>query len=208
MVVIICKSNIIFYCNNIMDIKDFARQVKAKRGELDTLMRRNLPVIAGRMAKDHFQDNFRKGGFVNNGLEKWKPTRRQGVAAGAAGKYGPLLSSRDNLYRSLVYRPSVRKVTISTPVSYAAVHNDGGTVHPTVTPKMRKFAWRKYYEAGGGNSGQEDPPQATPWKQLALTKKQKLSINIPQRKFIGASAELEKKINRLLQSHVDKILKR
>lgn len=51
-----------------MDIKDFARLVKAKRGELDTLMRRNMPVIAGRMAKDHFQDNFRKGGFVNGGL--------------------------------------------------------------------------------------------------------------------------------------------
>ena len=34
-----------------MDIKDFARLVKAKRGELDTLMRRNMPVIAGRMAK-------------------------------------------------------------------------------------------------------------------------------------------------------------
>lgn len=175
---------------------------------IDKFFESGAPRLVGELAVSHFKENFRKGGFVNNGLEKWKPTKRQGVAAGAAGKYGPLLSSNDNLYRSIFYRPSVRKVTISTPVSYAAIHNDGGTVHPTVTPKMRKFAWRKYYEAGGGNSGQEDPPQATPWKQLALTKKQKLSINIPQRKFIGASAELEKKINRLLQSHVDKILKR
>ncbi len=131
---------------------------------IDKFFESGAPRLVGELAVSHFKENFRKGGFVNNGLEKWKPTRRQGTAAGAAGQRGPLLSSNDNLYRSLAYRPSVRKVTISTPVSYAAVHNDGGTVHPTVTPKMRKFAWRKYYEAGGGNSGQEDPPQATPWK--------------------------------------------
>ena len=29
-----------------------------------------MPVIAGRMAKDHFQDNFRQGGFVNGGLHQ------------------------------------------------------------------------------------------------------------------------------------------
>ena len=52
-----------------MDIKDFSALLKAKRKELDTLMRRELPVKVGRMAKDHYQDNFRKGGFVNGGLQ-------------------------------------------------------------------------------------------------------------------------------------------
>lgn len=147
-----------------MTPQNYAQQMAEAQKAIDKFFESGAPRLVGELAVSHFKENFRKGGFVNNGLEKWKPTRRQGTAAGAAGQRGPLLSSNDNLYRSLAYRPSVRKVTISTPVSYAAVHNDGGTVHPTVTPKMRKFAWRKYYEAGGGNSGQEDPPQATPWK--------------------------------------------
>ena len=48
-----------------MDIKEYSKLIKAKRKELDDLMKRKMPVIAGRMAKDHFQDNFRREGFVN-----------------------------------------------------------------------------------------------------------------------------------------------
>ena len=57
-----------------MDIKEYSKLIKAKRKELDGLMKRKMPVIAGRMAKDHFQDNFRQGGFVN--IEA-KPNIRQ-----------------------------------------------------------------------------------------------------------------------------------
>ena len=42
-----------------MNIKDFSASLKAKQKELDTLMRRELPIKVGRMAKDHYQDNFR-----------------------------------------------------------------------------------------------------------------------------------------------------
>lgn len=58
-----------------MDIKEFSNQIKAKRKELDELMKRKMPVLAGRMAKDHYQDNFRKSGFVNNGLHPWKKAK-------------------------------------------------------------------------------------------------------------------------------------
>jgi hypothetical protein len=62
---------IIFELLSIMYIKDFAKLIEQKRKELDKMMRRKMPVIAGRMAKDHFQENFRKGGFVNGGLHPW-----------------------------------------------------------------------------------------------------------------------------------------
>lgn len=48
----------------IMDIKDFAELIKRKRDRLDSMMRRKMPVMVGRMAKDHFQDNFRQGGLL------------------------------------------------------------------------------------------------------------------------------------------------
>lgn len=54
-------------------------------------MRRRLPVIAGRMAKDFFQNSFRISAFVNGGVHHWQTTGRQ-LAGGktAASRYGPL----------------------------------------------------------------------------------------------------------------------
>ena len=90
-----------------MDVKNLADELKKKSKEVETLMKRKLPVVVGRMAKDHYQENFRKGGFQNRGLRKWPVTRRQtsGIA-GADGQYGPLLSRRNHLFASIKYVPS------------------------------------------------------------------------------------------------------
>ena len=39
-----------------MDVKNLADELKNKAGEVENLMRRKLPVIVGRMAKDHYQE--------------------------------------------------------------------------------------------------------------------------------------------------------
>ena len=41
-----------------MDVKNLEDELKNKVGEVENLMRRKLPVIVGRMAKDHYQVNF------------------------------------------------------------------------------------------------------------------------------------------------------
>ena len=48
-----------------MNIKDFSALLKAKAAELNDFRHRKLPVLVGRTAKDHFQENFRQGGFVD-----------------------------------------------------------------------------------------------------------------------------------------------
>ena len=197
----------------IMDIKDFSASLKAKQKELDTLMRRKLPVKVGRMAKDHYQDNFRKGGFVNGGLQRWPQTKRQssGSKSAAAG-YGPLLSRRNHLFKSVKYTPSDYRVKVANDVEYAPLHNWGGETHPTVTPRMRKFAWAMYYKAVGkrkkGKTRQgELPPEAGMWKGLALTRKKKLKVKIPQRQLIGESTELNKQIRQIVEAEIRNILK-
>lgn len=107
-----------------MNIKDFSASLKAKQKELDTLMRRELPIKVGRMAKDHYQDNFRKGGFVNGGLQRWPQTKRQnsGSKSAAAG-YGPLLSRRNHLFSSVKYTPGDYRVRVANDVEYAPLHN-------------------------------------------------------------------------------------
>lgn len=141
-----------------MDIKEYSKLIKAKRKELDNLMRRRMPVIAGRMAKDHFQDNFRKEGFVNGGLHPWpKAKRLSSGRTDAAGQYGTLLSGRNHLFSSVKYVPADYRVRVANDLIYALVQNWGGEVNPTVTPQMRRFAWAKYYQA---SDKAKKPPRA------------------------------------------------
>lgn len=199
-----------------MDAKDYIKLIEQHKKELGELMRRKLPVIVGRMAKDHYQDNFRKGGFVNNGLKKWPVTKRQcSGSSSASAAYGPLLSGRNHLFDSIKYVPADYRVKVANEVPYAAIHNEGGTVNPTVTPKMRRFAWAMYHKVTGRGknkrktkkAGTKENAAAGFWKALALTKKQKLSIKIPKRRFLGESAELTRKINEKTEQEITKILK-
>lgn len=203
-----------------MTVQEFAREINRKSRELSDLIQRKMPVLVGRMAKDHYQDNFRKGGEVNGGLKKWTPAKRLSSGSSSAGaNYGTLLSGRNHLFSSVSYTPGAARVRVHNYAPHASTHNDGGTVEPTVTPKMRRFAWAKYYEAGGGKknagngkrkgknagSGGENK-EAEFWKNFALTKKKKLSIKMPVRRFLGESKELNKEILDKQEAEIRKII--
>ena len=216
------KIHIILEILTTMDIKDFAKIIAQKRKELDTVMRRRMPVIAGRMAKDHFQDNFRQGGFVNGGLHPWpKAKRLSSGGTDAASNYGTLLSGRNHLFSSIKYVLSDYRVKVVNELVYAPVHNWGGTVSVTVTDRMRRFAWVRFYKASGksrkaatgqkkgrrkASGKQTENQQASFWKGLALTRKKKLEIRIPQRQFLGESRELADKINERMEKEIRNIL--
>lgn len=202
-----------------MNPRDFMNQLKRQCAELDEFRHRKLPILVGSMAKDHFQDNFRQGGFTNRGLHQWDESKRQKSGSKkASANYGPLLSRRNHLFNSVKYIPGDSRVTVTNTVPYAAIHNNGGTVSPTVTPKMRGFAWARYYEtagiskkmkAGGKARRQREEnasEDALRWKRMALTKKKKLSIRIPKRQFIGQSEELENKIEQMIETNISNIL--
>ncbi len=191
--------------SNEANIRQILLEYKKKEKEITNFMRHKMPSHAGKIAKDHFQENFRRGGFVNNGLQRWPKSKRElSDGKSAAAKYKTLLSARDHLYSSIRYAPEEGKVTVFNNVKYAPVHNWGGTVSPTVTPRMRKFAWWKFYSGGG--KGKPDDPDARFWKNLALTKKTKLNIRVPQRQFLGESKELDEKLRNKLDSEVEKIM--
>lgn len=196
-----------------MNDKEFINHLKHLQPELEKLINRTLPVKIGARAKALFQENFRKGGFQDGGLQAWKVTRRQLTGKGADAGRGPLLSSRQVLYKSISYSPERGSVTIYSRVKYAAIHNEGGTVitHPRITPKMRRFAWAKFYEAGGGKKGQkgQETGDAAMWKAMALTKKTTLTIKsrIPRRRFIGPSRELNSAVETIITTEVGKIIR-
>jgi phage gpG-like protein len=62
---------------------------------------------------------------------------------------------------------------VGSNVKYAAIHEFGGTTHPRVTGKMRRWAWAKFYETGDSK-----------FKGIALTPKARLDVPIPERPYI------------------------
>ena len=56
------------------------------------------------------------------------------------------------------------------------------------------------------NNEPQENQEALKWKRLALTKKKKLRIKIPQRQFIGESRELSEKIDRKMENEIRNIL--
>lgn len=187
-----------------MTKKVFEAIIAAKVKTIEEAINRRLPILIGRAATDFFKGSFKQGGFTNNGFHPWQKTQRQK----AGSPHGPLLSERKYLAGSIRYEPGEARVVVGTTVPYAAMHNYGGTVtsHPAVTPKMRKFAWRKFFAAGGGKGN--DTPEASKWKALALTKKQRLDVtsHIPQRQFLGQSKELNAIINKTIDDELTKII--
>jgi phage gpG-like protein len=170
-----------------------------------------MPVIVGQTAVSHFKNNFQQSGFVNSGLHPWKPSKRIGTGSGAGSNYKTLLSGRNHLMNSIRYIPGDAQVTVTNKVVYASVHNEGGVIqsHPTVTKKMRKFAWAKFYEiTGGAQAGVPVPAAAQKWRAMALTKKTKLDIHtlMPKRQFMGESKELNDKIRAKFESKLSEIL--
>lgn len=195
-----------------MDAKNIEKLVRKAKDDIIKEVNDRLPRKVGIIAVNHFKQNFRDGGWQDNGLHPWKRTRRQDSGSHDA-KYGPLTSGHNHLMHSIQSTTGPGTVTVENPVPYAAIHNEGGdiTTHPTITDRMRKYAWHMVYSLAGvngkGKLPKELPAEASKWKGLALTKKKKATVHatIPRRQFIGDSAELRIKVNKIINDSIQKI---
>lgn len=188
-----------------MDVNQFLNLLQQKAAEINNMVMRTMPIKVGAIAKAHFQDNFRKGGFINNGLHPWKPSKRLGAKGKAArNKYKTLLSSRNHLFSSIRYEPGAGQVKIINDVPYARIHNEGGSIG--IPARTATLAFRRI--KSGKNKGRTRFSQNNEKAHFA----QKASIGahtikIPKRQFIGESKELNDKIEAKMTEELTKILK-
>ncbi len=148
------------------NIDDFLRS-------LDKTMKKVVPDLVAETVVEYSKNRFT---YKDWDGQRWKPVKHP-------VKKGSLLlrsSKLMNTIRPVIVNPKrVRIRAGSRKVPYAKAHNEGAILKPRVTPKMKKFAWAKYYQT-------KDPK----WKGLALTKKTRLTIVIPKRQFLGKSNRL------------------
>jgi phage gpG-like protein len=155
-----------------------------------------IPRAIAVLAKSHYRNNFRLGGFDG---KPWKTTWRQQLGVGAEKGYKPLTSKTLTLMNSIDTKIEDTSVHVLSDLDYSLIHNEGGDI--PVTRKMRRFFWAKFYTAGGkGAKDDKIPPLAKKWLYLALAAQNKKKFKMPKRMYIGESNKLNDVIVKKIES--------
>jgi len=154
-------------------------------------LRRNAPTLVGNEIVNFALDNWDNQGFKDSGITPWESRKdKRQTQAILVGKQS------GRLRRSIrITRKSGSAVQAGSDLEYAAIHNTGGRITVSVTPKSRKFFWAMHYATGLEH-----------WKYMALTKKKTLQIHIPKRQYIGNSVELDRRIKVVIEHALKRAL--
>lgn len=132
----------------------------------------DLVHIAATEGLNFFQDTFDKQGFTDVAFEPWK---QKSVPDG----YKILLHTSFLKNSVQVFNKNEKRIVFGSDAEYAEIHNDGGTIQITNTPRAKRFFWFMYKATGQIH-----------WKYMALSKKTHFAVKIPKRQFIGESKTL------------------
>lgn len=145
--------------------------------KLSEVLLKNLQSDAGKKGIDFIHSNFETQGFTDSAFQAW-PQRKQNISYN-------LLRVTNTLFNSInVESSNSERIVFGADAPYAQIHNEGGTLSIQITKKARKYFWFMYKQTGKNM-----------WKSMALTKKERLSIKIPQRQFMGHSETFSKEWN-------------
>lgn len=146
-----------------------------------------FPKLAGTEAVNFSKERFRLKNWLDRSREKWEPRKR--VGSTKKKRKGSLMMVSGRLKRSIKkIRQTRNSVTIGTDVPYARIHNEGGEIKKTV--KVRKHTRVR--------SGRKTKVKAHV---------RQMNTSIPQRQFIGDSAILLRRVERLLERELKQIIK-
>ncbi len=165
----------------INDIPDFQRQFER--------LKRKTTANAKVKGLNHIKDSFRKGGFTGSAFEPWKRLANPSARAVLINSGFLRDANRAREFKGT-------QVEFFNEAPYASLHNEGGVLVVRVTKRMRKYFWFMYKKT-------ED----TRWKWMALTKKDRMRIKIPKRKFLGHSEALITALQNDLKNDIQNLFK-
>lgn len=174
------------------------------QADWNRFIQKELPVIIGREAVNFFKDRFRFGGWIDTGFEKWKP--RNPNAPRNNGR--ALLIDTGRLRNSIrVIEQGANYVVIGTDVPYAEAHNEGTNETVTVSPHRRKNKFGDKFTAKKGKELKKSTKIKWEVKASGVTfvQSHQRKMNIPERRFMGASEFLFKRINRVVEQRAKEI---
>ncbi|QQV91566.1 neck protein [Winogradskyella phage Peternella_1] len=140
-------------------------------------LKRDLQMDAEIQGMDFIHQNFIDEGWHGSTFEAWAPRKE-------STSYN-LLRVTNYLFNSInVASSSVEQIVFEADAPYAEIHNSGGTLNIPITERSRKFFWMMFKVTGKEK-----------WKWMALTKKERFSVKIDKRQFMGESDIFDKQWN-------------
>ena len=206
-----------------MTAEEFSRRWEERKKALNDYLSRVVVTKVGVKALNWYKEQYQRAGWYNGEQwEDWKPTLRQMRGETTADKYAPLMSRRDHLFRSISKRSTSTGVVIYTQVPYSKIHNEGGTVEMSVTPKMKKWAWANFYKEIGAKqgvkkkiawrtdaSGRRSTGNAYADMLMGIALKKtgaRMTIRIPKRPFLYANPVLVRVLREMIKADIKEIL--
>lgn len=167
--------------------------------DLNLALTKKLPRVLSNNASNFFKKSFRNQGFTDRQLKPWAKTKsksnRIGKSSGILIGSGLLKGSVRN-----TERPGEAIVVAGNQhVPYARIHNEGGMLTIQITQRSRKYFWAMWYKSGKKNDF---------WKNMALTKKDKITIRIPKRQFMGNSVMLNQENEQIINKTLTGLFKK
>ncbi|PHN00579.1 phage virion morphogenesis protein [Flavilitoribacter nigricans] len=160
----------------------------AKIVENYKVFKKSLAVNIGEEAVSFAKDNFRRQGFKDAILIKWR--RRKAGTPRNQGR--AILVDTGRLKRSIRITRISRagnRVYIGSNVQYAQIHNEGGRV------------------SGRANVRSHYRRNRTGGRSRVRAHTRQVNFRMPKRQFIGPSRELNKRIRRLIRLNLIKVFK-
>jgi len=152
---------------------------------------KRLPHLVGNKAVAFTKENFRRQGWVYNGvLEKWQP-RKNDRSPGRA-----ILVQSGRGARSIrKLNVSQDFVRIGSPLPYMSAHNKGATIRKEV--RVRSHVRQAHRRAGR-------PVGSAQVKSHS----RRMNLALPKRQFLGHSPDVIKSVERELARHINQIVKK
>ena len=150
---------------------------------------------------DEFDLNFQRKSWFNEAWPKNKLLNQK----------GSMMMRSGNLRNSIQSKKTNDAIVFTSSLPYARIQNEGGEL--TVTAKMKRFFWYKFYEATGqtkkDKSGKAKGKvklsiEATQWRNMALMKVGD-KITIPKRQFIGNHPRVREIAESICNEHMQKL---
>jgi len=156
-----------------------------------------FPNMAAIEAVNFSKERFVQKNWVSNSRTPWKPRKRK--------DRGSLMNKSGRLKRSIRKLSYTRNsVKIGTDVPYAQIHNDGGTINKTVNIKSHTRKVTKSMRSE--RTGRKFKKRISSGSTVVKAHTRRINTTYPERKFLGESALLMRRIERLTQREIDKIL--
>jgi phage gpG-like protein len=176
------------------NIRDFVRKLEALNRVFTT-----MPAKIGTLAVNFSKERFREKNWINATAQPWQPlSRKRKSRTGKARKSQSILVDTGRLAHSIrkIYADQ-NLIIIATDVPYAQLHNEGGRITKSV--EVRKHARREFQRKSNGK-------KSTVKAHTVRAHMRKMNLNIPARKFMGESEELNRRIIQLVDNEFQNAL--